>query len=454
MPRDAGPSFPDGFLWGAATSAHQVEGDNRNNQWWRFEQEPGRILNGDRSGRACDHWNRFDDDFALAAADHHNAHRLSLEWSRIEPQPGVFDAAAIAHYHDVLSSLRRHRLIPIVTLHHFTDPLWIWERGSWENRETIDRFVEFAAFCGREFGGEVDWWCTVNEPDVLAFRGWSEGVWPPAKRDNTTALAVMANLIEAHGRAYRALHQADTLDADGDGQAARVGFAKHAVILEPLRPWFAPDVLLRSFEHRVFNHAVLDAAISGRIDLQIPGARGVKREVAELRDSVDYVGINHYTRWKVRAFARDAHVTPPGAVVNDLGWEVFPSGIASVVRDAARAGKPVLILENGVADAHDALRPRALVETLVHLSEAIAAGTNVIGYLHWSLLDNFEWAEGYHGRFGLYQVDFGNPTLPRTRTRSADLFSRIARANAIEADVLAEQPAGRLSSPTRLQGGS
>lgn len=437
MPPDALPSFPDGFLWGAATSAHQVEGDNRNNQWWRFEHEPGRILDGDVSGVACDHWHRFDEDFALAAADHHNAHRLSLEWSRIEPGRGTFDAAAVDHYHQVFASLRKHRLTPVVTLHHFTDPLWIWDRGGWENRETIDRFVEFATFCGREYGGEVDWWCTVNEPDVLAFRGWSQGVWPPAKRDDSAALAVMANLIEAHGRAYRALHAADTVDADGDGHAARVGFAKHAVILEPLRPWFPADRLLRNFEHKVFNHAVLDAAISGRIDLWIPGARGVKRDVVELRDSVDYVGINHYTRWKVRAFAADPHVTPAGAVVNDLGWEIYPSGIASVVRDAARSGKPVLILENGVADAHDRVRPRALVETLTHLLRAIADGVKVLGYLHWSLLDNFEWAEGYQGRFGLYRVDFSDPALPRTRTRSADLFSRIAHSNAIEADLLA-----------------
>ena len=438
MPHGPLPSFPSGFLWGAATSAHQVEGDNRLNQWWRFEHEPGRIADGSVSGRACDHWHRFDEDFARAAADSHNAHRLSLEWSRIEPRPGGFDAAAIAHYHDVFASLRRHALTPIVTLHHFTDPLWIFDRGGWEDRETIDRFVEFVTFCGREFGGEVDWWCTVNEPDVLAFRGWSQGVWPPGKRDDSAALMVMANSIEAHGRAYRALHQADTIDADGDGHAAQVGFAKHAVILEPLRPWFAPDVVYRNLEHRVFNQAVLAAAATGRIDLWIPGARGVKREVAELRDSMDYVGINHYTRWKVRAFARDPHVVPPGTVVNDLGWEIHPSGIETVVRDAAQFGKPVIILENGVADATDRVRPRALVETLAHLSRAIASGIDVRGYLHWSLLDNFEWAEGYRGRFGLYQVDFADPALPRTRTRSAELFARIARANAIDPALLDE----------------
>src|SRR5262245_26494797 len=266
MAHDPLPTFPSGFLWGAATSAHQVEGGNRLNQWWRFEQEPGRIRGGDRSGAACDHWHRFDEDYALASADHHNAHRLSLEWSRIEPQRGAIDEAAVDHYHQVFASLSRHHLTPVVTLHHFTDPLWIFDAGGWENRETIERFVEFVTFCAKEFGGEVDWWCTVNEPDVLAFRGWSQGVWPPAKKNDSTALVAMANLIEAHGRAYRALHDADTIDADGDGRAARVGFAKHAVILEPRIPWSPADILLCNFEHKVFNHAVLDAAISGRID--------------------------------------------------------------------------------------------------------------------------------------------------------------------------------------------
>jgi beta-glucosidase len=221
------------------------------------------------------------------------------------------------------------------------------------------------------------------------------------------------------------------------------------VLLEPLRPWFPPDVVYRNLEHRVFNQAVLGAAYHGYIDLWIPGARGVKRNVAELRESIDYVGINHYTRWKVRAFARDPHVTPPGAPLNDLGWEIFPSAIEAAVRDASWFGKPVVILENGVADATDQLRPRALVETLAHLSRTVASGVDVQGYLHWSLLDNFEWAEGYKGRFGLYQVDFADPALPRRRTRSAELFSRIARANAVEADLLAELPASRVSSPAR-----
>ena len=442
--------FPADFFWGTATSAHQVEGGNRFNDWWRFESEPGRIAHGDTSGPACRHYERVEQDFALAAADHHGAHRLSIEWSRIEPEPGRFERQEVEHYHAVFAALRRHRLQPHVTLFHFTLPLWIADRGGWENHETVERFVSFARFCAREFGAEVDWWCTVNEPEVYAFRGYSEGVWPPAKRDDSAALAVIANLLEAHGRAYRALHQEDRADADGDGHAARVGFAKHYALLEPSRPWFPLDVLRAHLESRVFNDAVLRAPVTGTIDLSIPGARGIRRRVQELERSLDYLGLNYYTRWKVRMFAPEPHVVPRGATLNDLGWEIYPRGLEDVLVKLAGIGVPIVITENGVADAADRLRPRALVESLHHVARAIERGAPVRGYFHWSLMDNFEWADGYRGRFGLYRVDFADPERPRTRTRSADLYARIAAANAVE-ETLWREAAGDLEPPSALR---
>jgi beta-glucosidase len=431
-------AFPAGFLWGAATSAHQVEGGNVHNDWWRFEQVPGAIRSGDASGDACRHYDRFDEDFARAEADGHNAHRLSIEWSRIEPERGRWNRVAVDHYHAVLDALRRRRLEPVVTLHHFTNPLWIADHGGWEHRDTVDRFADFVRFCAREFGGEIDWWCTVNEPEVFAFRGWSEGIWPPAVRDNSRALAVIANQLEAHGRAYRILHEEDRADADGDGRAARVGFAKHVVQLEPLRRWLPTDRLLARFEDRAFNAAVLEAPRTGIIDLSIPGARGVHREHAELRGSLDWIGVNYYTRWMVRSLARDPHVARPDAPRNDLGWEIWPRGLEEAIVRAGAGGVPVLVTENGVADLHDRLRPRALVEFVTHVGDAMRRGAGVLGYLHWSLLDNFEWADGYHGRFGLYRVDFSDPARPRTRTRSAGVLARIAVANAVDAELAAE----------------
>ena len=425
--------FPDGFLWGAATSAHQVEGGNTRNDWWRFEQQPGAIADGHGSGAACRHFERFDEDFALASGDGHNAHRLSFEWSRLETAPGRFDADAVAHYHAVLASLRRHALTPIVTLHHFTNPLWLADEGGWESRRTIDRFEAFVRFCAREFGGEVDWWCTVNEPEVMAFRGWSEGVWPPGVRDRSRALEVIANLLEAHGRAYHVLHAEDRQDADGDGLAARVGFAKHRVNLEPLRPWNPLDRVQAHLEDAVFNEAVERAAVEGTIDLWIPGTRRVRRELPELRGAFDYYGLNYYTRWMLRAGAPEPHVARPGAILNDLGWEIWPEGLEQALVAAGRFGRPVLITENGVADRLDRRRPAALVGFVEAMHRAIARGVEVRGYLHWSLLDNFEWSEGYNGRFGLYAVDFDDPLRPRTRRASAEVLARIARANALTA---------------------
>jgi len=430
--------FPIGFHWGAAASAHQVEGGNDKNDWWRFEQIPGRIHGGDKSGAACRHYERFDEDFALAAADGHNAHRLSFEWSRIAPERGRIDAAAVAHYHAVLESLERHGLRPLVTLHHFTNPLWIADRGGWENPETIQHFCAFVRFCAREFGSEVDWWCTVNEPEVFAFRGWSSGLWPPGRRDDGAALAVMANLLEAHGLAYRILHEQDRGGAEGRGRTAHVGFAKHLPQLEGDRWWFPLDGLRARLEDAVFNEAVLEAAVTGEIRLSIPGARGVTRSVPELAGSLDYVGLNYYTRWKVHMFARDPHVAPRGAPTTDLGWEIYPQGFERALLRVARLKLPILVTEHGFADALDKFRPRALIESLHHLGRAIARGANVIGYYHWSMTDNFEWADGYRGRFGLYQVDFADPALPRNRTRSAELYSRIAHSNALEPEVAVE----------------
>ncbi len=428
----ATPRFPAGFLWGAATSAHQVEGGNRLNDWWRFEQVPGNVHDGHVSGDACRHYERFDEDFALAAADGHNAHRLSLEWSRIEPARGVWNANEVAHYHAVFAALKKHGLLPVVTLHHFTNPLWVADRGGWENRETVDRFESFVRFCAREFGGEVDWWCTVNEPEVFAFRGWSEGLWPPRKQDDGAALVVIANLLEAHGRAYRAIHAEDRSDADGDGVAAKVGFAKHRPQLVAARWWSPLDRLRAHFENRVFNHAVERAALDGTIDLAIPGTRPVKRHVPELAGALDWYGLNYYTRWHVNALGREAHVARPGAILNDLGWEIWPAGLGDAVREAAKIGKPVLITEHGCADAQDRWRPKLIEEALASLAAEIAAGTPVLGYLHWSLLDNFEWSDGYLGRFGLYAIDFfGDPGLERRRTHSAEVLANFARSSVV-----------------------
>jgi beta-glucosidase len=217
-----------------------------------------------------------------------------------------------------------------------------------------------------------------------------------------------------------------------------VGFAKAWVPLEPLRPWFPPDGLQTYFEDAVFNRAVARAPVTGDIRLFIPGARGVRRHVPELANSLDFFGLNHYTRWKVRSLAPEPHVAAAGAPLTDLGWEIHPRGFEEALLHLAAQGAPVLVTENGFADHADAFRPRALVEYLLHMGRAMDRGARVIGYLHWSLMDNFEWAEGFRARFGLYGVDFDHLERPRTRRPSADLYARVVRANAITPAMAAE----------------
>jgi beta-glucosidase/6-phospho-beta-glucosidase/beta-galactosidase len=263
----------------------------------------------------------------------------------------------------------------------------------------------------------------------------------------------MANLLEAHGRAYRVIHEEDRGDADGDGRAARVGFAKNYPLLEPHRPWFPLDVLRAWLEQRVFNQAVLEAPRSGTIDLSIPGARAARRHVAELANSLDYIGLNYYTRWQVKMFAPDPHVAPLGAIVYPYdGDDAFQGGAGDDTLGVtfAAGSKYGLGSYDGVADATDRLRPRALVESVLHLARAMERGAKVEGYFHWSLTDNFEWADGYRGRFGLYQVDFSDPERRRTRTRSAELYARIAASNAIDADTW-RAATGELELPAALR---
>ena len=423
----ADPASPGRFLWGAATSAHQVEGGNDRNDWWDWEQLPGKIRNGDRSGAACRHWERYEEDLDLLRSMGLGAYRFSLEWSRIEPEQGRYDEAAIDHYRKVLLACRARAITPMVTLHHFTNPRWFAALGGWEIEKNIPHFARFARLAGERYGDLVDLWITINEPEVLAFRAYDEGAWPPGVRDRSRALLVMANLLEAHGLASAALRQTDRVDADGDGVAARIGVAKHWALLEPLRRWFPLDRISASIQHRVFNVAVARALSGQAIDLSIPGARPVRRRADALRGSSDFLAVNYYTRWMVSFFGKEPRRARPGAEVSDLGWEVYPEGLERALVDCAPYRLPLYVAENGIADAADRFRPAFIRESLAAVDRARARGVDVRGYFHWSLLDNFEWNDGFHGRFGLCEVDFKKADLPRIPRPSSKVLAEEIR---------------------------
>jgi beta-glucosidase len=411
------------FLWGVATSAHQIEGGNEANDWWRWEAEPGRIRGGARSGAACLSWERWAEDLDLARGLGMNAYRLSIEWSRIEPEPGRYDEKALARYRAMLEGCCARGLTPMVTLHHFTSPRWFADLGGWENSANLASFARYARLAGERYGDLVDLWVTVNEPEVLGFYGYDAGIFPPGVKDRSRALAVIANLLEAHGLAAQALREGDRVDADGDGRAVLAGVAKHWVLLEPRARWNPLDRFAAAVQHRVFNVAVVRALAGAAIDFSIPGARPVKRHVDCLAGSSDFLGVNYYTRWMVALLGAEPRTAARGAPVNDLGWEIYPEGMERAIRECAEFGLPMYVTENGIADARDQWRPDFLRQSLASLDRAREAGADVLGYFHWSLLDNFEWMDGQEGRFGLHAVDFARPEGPRVPRPSAGVYA-------------------------------
>ncbi len=411
------------FLWGVATSSHQIEGGNEWNDWWEWEAVPGRIKGGARSGAACLSWERWEEDLDLVRSLGLNAYRFSLEWSRIEPESGKYSDAAVARYRSMLEGCRARGITPVVTLQHFTNPRWFAARGGWEERKNLADFERYARLAGERFGDLVDTWVTINEPEVLGFYGYDAGIFPPGVKDRSRALAVIANLLEAHGLASQTLREADRVDADGDGRAVLAGASKHWVLLEPRSRWSVLDRFATAVQHRAFNVAVVRALAGGPIELSIPGARSVRRHVDALKGSSDFLGVNYYTRWMVALLGKDARSARRGAPVNDLGWETWPQGLERALRECAPFGLPMIVTENGIADAGDRWRSDFIRGSLGALDRAVASGLDVRGYFHWSLMDNFEWADGYQGRFGLYSVDFENPGSPRVGRGSAHVYA-------------------------------
>jgi beta-glucosidase len=412
--------LPRGFLWGTATSAHQVEGGNTRNDWAAFEALPGRIARGERSGMAVDHWRRVAQDVALMKALGANSCRLSIEWSRLEPEDGRWDEAAWEHYADELRQLRAVGIEPMVTLLHFTLPLWLAERGGVVSPEFPVRFARFAAEAARRLGDGVDLWCTLNEPNVQMYLGYLEGVWPPGRRSPQEAVAAFAGMLRAHAAAARAVR-----DHDRQGQ---VGVVVNMVAFDPASRWLLTDWLAAREAGEAYNWAFLHSIATGRMRLSAFGLPELDEPLPALSGSVDFVGINYYRRELAR-FSPWAvglvRLGPGPGPRSDLGWEVHPEGLLRLLREAwIRYRLPLYVTENGVADAHGSLRGRFVRAHALAIERAAAQGIPVRGYYHWSLLDNFEWAEGFAPRFGLYRVEY--PSLERRPAAGAEEFRSIA----------------------------
>lgn len=460
------------FLWGAATAGHQVEGGNRASDWWAWEQMEGRITGGDRSDDGPDHWTHYERDMDLLVAGGMNAYRMSIEWARLFPRREDFEAdpmrpdvEALARYRDIVRAARARGITLMVTLHHFVSPIWWLDpRAPLDERRAMgfasDRAPEdlrrWADFVGRQFGADVDLWVTLNEPMVLLLAGYLVGRHPPGivyEPGDELPLRVVRNLIRAHAAAYDALHAADTVDADGDGRAALVSVAQHLRPLYGLRPCSVRDATAaRRLEH-LNNWVLLDAIVRGDLDgngdgdLDDPG--DVRADPA-LVGRADYLGINYYSLTLVDGSVPLSDLIPglpleterhTGLAHTDLEWSIYPGGFRVVLEEAWRRYRlPIHVTENGVADATGALRGRFVAEHLHVLARAMADGIDVRGYFHWTLMDNFEWSEGFCPRFGLYRVNYESPDRTRTETDGLRVLRRILGEGRVTATLLAELP--------------
>lgn len=408
-------SFPKHFLWGVATSAYQVEGSCDNTDWAIWEKsfdEEGlpRIRNKQKAGMATDHWNKFREDIRLIKDLGCNTYRFSVEWSKIEPLPGKWEPAALEHYQEVCEALRQEHIIPFVTLHHFTNPIWLYERGGFENVDAIRYFADYAAKVGESLAPWVDFWATFNEPVVFAMLGWLRGSFPPGKKDAELCGRVLFNVLKAHAEAYYALHDIDRTDADGDGIPCNVGLVKSITIFDPFRKWYLSDWISAWLKNKEFNCSVIDALMTGKYVFRTSRGIAYKNNCPRLVNSIDWIGVNYYFQelckfgWsgglKVNTFA------DPKLEKTDMGWAIYPAGLYRAIQMVSPLGIPVYITENGLASDDDDKRKKYILEHLDAVNEAIVDGYDVRGYMHWSLMDNFEWAEGFEKHFGLYHVDF------------------------------------------------
>lgn len=429
-----GEGLPKGFLLGAATAAHQIEGGNENDwtDWERgaFQDGTPHIKRGEVSGPAVDGWNRFDEDLRLLQELGATGYRFSVEWSRLEPASDRWDEAAAARYRGWAVRLREAGIEPMVTLCHFTLPRWVAAAGGWEREETVERFAAFSGRVGKLLGDAVDLWCTVNEPNVHAYFAFDQGAWPPGRKDPKLAVEVLGRLLRAHGRATEALRAADTVDADGDGRAVLSSVAHH---VRPLRPATRSplDCAMAAASNDFFNESTVRALVTGRYQVLVPGVVDVDEELPAVKGSCDYLGINYYTRDHIAAnlaaIAKPRLFTPETAQVSDVHWELYPEGLyQTLVRYGRSTGLPLVVTENGIADGRGggARRGDFLRAHLHAVERAVAEGADVRGYFHWALVDNFEWAEGWEPRFGLYSVDRG--TMARSATSGAAAFRQAA----------------------------
>lgn len=394
--------FPKQFFWGCATSAHQIEG-GLINDWSEWEKSQKRLKELEKnnlnpkefiSGQAANSYVDNNADIVCMRNLNLNAYRFSVDWSRIEPQENVFDEKALNYYLDYIKKLRGHGIEPFVTLWHWPIPLWLRDKGGWESKNIVEYFDRFVKKTVSYLNSEVNFWITLNEPMVYSSLSYFNGEWPPQKKSLWALNRVINNLIKAHRNSYDTIKNIDSNN--------RVGIAHNMVYFES--------------DNKIFNR-ILKRTANWWIN---------NRFLNRISDKQDFVGLNYYFHNKINGWFNRPHDYERKS---DLGWGLHPEGIYYVLKNLKKFGKPVYITENGLADRGDQHRSWYIKNVLENVHKAIAGGVDVRGYFHWSLIDNFEWAHGFHPRFGLYEVDY--QTFERKGRPSAEFYADICKNNRI-----------------------
>ena len=414
--------FPENFLLGVSSAAAQIEGGEVGSNWNDWYHR-GYIKDGSNPAVADDHWNRWKEDCDLMAAMGMRVCRLGLEWARLVPERGKPSQEVIRHYREELSYLRDRDIRPLVTIHHFSNPMWFEEKGAFAKRENLEDFLDFVRLCGESFGDLVGDWITINEPNVYATNGYCFGLWPPGRKSYLQTFHVMENMAYCHIRAYGMLHE---IRADMGYTDTFVGFANHVRVFDPKNPKNPLHRLLARLAEWLFQGALTLAMGTGRFRLPLRNRWHVKPG-----EYCDFNGVNYYTRSTVSGLADGVR---EGSPCNDLNWEIYPEGLVRCAEKLQKVlPRPLWVTENGTCDNDDHFRAKYIYD---HLAAICASGLPFERYYHWCFCDNFEWLEGYSARFGLVHIDY--ETQKRTIKRSGEFYAGMIAAGGVTEEAFAE----------------
>lgn len=408
-------------LWGVAVSHYQVEGDDSCD--WTEWEAAGRTK-GESCGPAVGAWARYEDDALLAKSIGANSFRFSISWSRVEPRPGWFHDAALARYRRFVEFLIAHEMEPVITLFHYTHPAWFHRQTPWSDGRSREAFGRFAKRVIDEIGDQVRCWTILNEPLVYILAAYVDGQIPPGVSNGRLASSALENLLGAHAIAAARIRERNP--------RAAIGIAHNMMSFSPERRGHPLDSMIARIAHRFYNASLLPAFRTGEWNLFLPPWTFIRGKNRDLVDTLDFAGINYYSRLHLRCPGRQRlvgdfrYLDRAGGGLTDNGWEIVPADLEPLIVEASKHGLPIVITENGLADGHDLHRARFLHEHVSILEKLRDDhGIDVHGYFHWSLLDNYEWLDGYDPKFGLASVD--RRTMERKLRPSASVFRDLGR---------------------------